>query len=306
MRLENEIREILFSNRDGSESTKAGREDMLLMCCKQLYEGKFIKNKDGSPIGVHDLKGRHINHLVKRWQNEGLSVGTIKNRMANLRWLGRKIGNKDLLKPLNITYGIENRQYITNEDKSKDLGKLSDVDKSHLSPNVRLSVELQQAFGLRREESMKFQPSYALGDYSPENAPIIHIKSSWAKGGRAREIPITNEHQRDLLRQALTMSKDCKNGSLIPKEFYKTHVATFERETAKAGIGQTHGLRHFYAQQRYFELTGWQCPAVGGVRELSESEKQTDKRARLQISNELGHGREQITSHYLGSWSYKG
>lgn len=306
MRLENEIREILSRNRDGSEGTKAGREDMLLMCVKQLYQGKFIKNHDGSPLGVNDLKGRHINYLVKRWKDEGLSAGTMKNRMSNLRWLAEKIGNKDLVKSSNKIYGIDDRQYITNENKARDLAKLSEVDKSHLSPYVRLSAELQQAFGLRREESMKFQPSFALGGYSPDNAPIVHIKPSWSKGGRYREIPITNEHQRDLLRQAVAMSKDCKNGSLIPKEFYKTHLATFERETAKAGIGQSHGLRHFYAQQRYYELTGWQCPAVGGVRELMPNEKELDRQVRLQISSELGHGRLQITGVYLGSWSFKG
>lgn len=305
MRLENEVRTILFRNRDGSESTKAGREDMLLMCVEQLYKGGFKKNHDGSPIGIRDLKGRHINFLVKSWQKQGLAVGTIKNRMANLRWLAEKIGDKGLIKATNKQYGIDERQYITNENKSRDLAKLSEVDKSHLSEYVRLSLELQQAFGLRREESMKFQPSYALAGFSPDNAEQIRIKPSWAKGGRYREIPVTNDYQRDLLRQAVAMSKNCENGSLIPKQFYKTHLATFELETAKAGIGKTHGLRHHYAQQRYFQLTGWQCPAVSGIRALSEVEKEIDKQARQQVSRELGHERLSITGVYLGSWALK-
>ena len=45
---------------------------------------------------------------------------------------------------------------------------------------VRLSIRLQAAFGLRREESIKFNPSYAIQD------DHIRLKSSWTKGGRAR------------------------------------------------------------------------------------------------------------------------
>ena len=42
-----------------------------------------------------------------------------------------------------------------------------------------MSLELQQAFGLRREEAMKFQPSFAdQGDH-------IRLKGSWTKGGKA-------------------------------------------------------------------------------------------------------------------------
>ena len=87
---------------------------------------------------------------------------------------------------------------------------------------------------------------------------------------------------------------------------YRQHKNTFEYETRLAGIGQTHGLRHLYAQNRYYELTGILCPAVGGVRELTPHEKELDQQARQQISNELGHGRLQITGVYLGSWSFKG
>jgi len=63
-----------------------------------------------------------------------------------------------------------------------------------------------------------------------------------------------------------------------------------------------HGLRHAYAQQRYRELTGWLAPAAGGptVNALTPEQKAIDRQARLTISRELGHEREQITSVYLG------
>ena len=57
-----------------------------------------------------------------------------------------------------------------------------------------------------------------------------------------------------------------------------------------------------YAQQRYLELTGWRSPIAGGPtsKQLTPEQKQLDRQARLQVSNELGHSREQITVIYLG------
>lgn len=296
-KLEHKILQICQRNRDGSHATQANRKAILSMCCDQLAQAGY-RTQELTP---HDLKGRHINALVKRWKDDGISNATMKNRLACLRWLAEKIGNKGLVKS-NVDLGIENRQYITNKNKSQDLTAGS-VDLSKLSHNVRLSVELQQAFGLRREESMKFQPSYALAGDIPENASIIRIKPSWSKGGRYREIPITTDAQRRLLHEVIAAAG---TASLIPADkTYKQHLSVFEYETRQAGIGQTHGLRHLYAQNRYYELTGWQCPAVGGVRELTDEQKKLDKTVRLQISSELGHNRLQITGVYLGSWALK-
>jgi len=63
-----------------------------------------------------------------------------------------------------------------------------------------------------------------------------------------------------------------------------------------------HGLRHAYAQERYYELTGWSCPLAGGPKSesLSPNDRRIDKAARLTISHELGHVREQIVSVYIG------
>jgi integrase len=92
-------------------------------------------------------------------------------------------------------------------------------------------------------------------------------------------------------------------GSLIPIEkSYKQQIDRFKYQCAKAGIDHVHGLRHAYAQQRYLELTERECPARGGLKskELTKDQKANDREARLTISRELGHEREQVTSIYLG------
>ena len=294
-KLEYGFNHILERNRDGSYATQSNRRRMLSMFADQLKKTGYKTNE----MRPSDIKGRHINALVRQWKIDGISAGTMKNRMSNIRWLAEKIGKADMIKT-NATYGIEDRQYITNKDKSLRTDNL-DLDK--LSSYVRQSIELQKHFGLRREEAMKFSPEYALGGYDPYSAPVLRIKPSWAKGGRARKIPITSDAQRNALMAALTLAGD---GSLIPADrSYKEHLGYFERETSAIGLGQTHGLRHLYAQNRYRELVGIDCPAVGGIVDLTDAQKALDLSARQTISNELGHNRLSVTGIYLGSWSYK-
>lgn len=50
----------------------------------------------------------------------------------------------------------------------------------------------------------------------------------------------------------------------------------YERHTIREGLNSLHGLRHQYAQQRYYELTGWKSPAEGGPsKEMLTQNKKT-------------------------------
>jgi hypothetical protein len=52
------------------------------------------------------------------------------------------------------------------------------------------------------------------------------------------------------------------------------------------------------SQSSYEELTGWKAQAAGGppARMLDAAQRAEDRAARVVISRELGHEREQITS----------
>jgi integrase len=295
MTLEYQFNQLCNKFREGSHATQANRKAMLKMFAEQLKACGYNTHR----MTPNDLKGRHVNKLLEQWRKDGVSTGTIKNRMVVARWWAKKVGNSGAVQS-NDTYNIEKRVYVTNRDKSVSL---KDLDLSKIDENIAQSLRLQDAFGLRREESMKFQPEYALDGQMIDNAKYIILKGSWAKGGRPRTIPITSEKQRHELRSTYALA--VKNGgSLISKEkSYKTHVASFERVTSALGVGQTHGLRHGYAQTRYRQLMGFDCPAVGGFRSLTSDEMAKDKEIRMLISQELGHGRIGVTSIYLGSWS---
>jgi integrase len=273
-------------NRDGSFATQHDRERLLTMVANQLHEDGF-KN-----LRAQGIRTKHIEHLVSRWQAEGASTGTMKNRMSALRWMAEKIGKENIVARDNAAYGIADRRFVTNESKAKELdqGKLDKVS----DPYAAMSLRLQEAFGLRREESIKIQPGWA------DRGDMLVLKSTWTKGGKEREIPIIKETQRELLNQAKALAN---KGSLIPVEMsYIDQLNRFKAQTAFAGIDRVHGFRHAYAQARYAELTGWKAPAAGGPisKQLSPEQKVIDRQARLTISRELGHEREQITAVYLG------
>ena len=291
-RLHKQLSDICQRNKDGSFATQSNRFRTLQMFADQLKKSGF----DVKKMQAIDLKGRHVNALLAAWKSDNVTTGTIKNRMAVLRWWAEKINNKGAVKS-NEDLGIERRIFVTNDDKG---ATLKDLDLSKVSKHVETSLKLQDAFGLRREEAMKFQASYALQGQSVEVVKEIKIKGSWAKGGRERTVPITNEKQLKVLKEAQIV---CNGGSLIPRErSYKEHVKVFERETSEAGLGRTHGLRHNYAQDRYLELMGIECPSRGGSN-LAPELKEKDRQVRQLISEELGHNRINITSVYLGSWS---
>lgn len=128
----------------------------------------------------------------------------------------------------------------------------------------------------------------------------LRLKSSWTKGGKYREVPIATPEQSAALDSAKALAG---SGSLIPKHMsYKDQLERFKSQCQKAGICNVHGLRHHYAQTRYKQLTGRECPALGGLtsKQLNPEQKKSDRAARLTIAAELGHGREQITAQYLG------
>lgn len=284
--LEYELKTICRRNRDGSHMTQAQREQRLRLIARELH-GLGYRNLHAS-----SLKPKHVQALVTDWQTRGLSAGTIKNRMADLRWWAEKTGKSAALASDNAFYGIAQRVFVTNQTKAVDLPSeaLHRVEDTH----VRMSLRLQAAFGLRREESIKFTPAYAdRGDH-------LALKASWCKGGRARQIPIRTAEQRALLAEAHALAG---KQSLIPAErTYIQQRRVYERHSARAGLSKLHGLRHAYAQARYRELTGQEPPATGGPgsRELTAAQRAADQAARLQISAELGHEREQITAVYLG------
>ena len=271
---------------DGAFGTRSGRSFNLAQMANTLHDLGYRR------LRATGLKGKHIEALVREWRRQGLTEGTMKNRMSHLRWWARRIGKPNVVRADNASYGIGDRQRVTNEDKSRDLpdDRLALVKDAH----VRMALRLQEAFGLRREEAIKFSPSYA------DRGSKIILKASWTKGGRSREIPVLKESQRRVLDEARALAG---GGAMIPgHRNYKQQLEVYERQTAEAGLERMHRLRHRYAQSRYEAITGLKPPAAGGppMASLKGPRKRIDRQARAEISRELGHARQSVSSVYCG------
>ncbi|KTC76161.1 hypothetical protein Lbir_0230 [Legionella birminghamensis] len=285
------INECVKNIKGYSFASKADMRHMLNRCIKDLHE-------QGYKLGhLNGLKPKHIYILVDLWKAQGKSTATIKNYMAKLRKVGVLLDKPHLVKPGNDTYQINRRSYVPTYNKAihqNDFSKCTD-------PLIRLSLEAQSLFGLRREESIKLIVSEAWQGNS------LKIKPSWTKGGIGRTLNI-NDEQRQWLSK--TMEQISAGQSLIPKDrTYKQHLGHYQKQLKLMGLSKCHGLRHAYAQRRYRELTQQFdphnrliCPIDSGIpsRQLRGIELEWDRRAREIISRELGHSRMAITKTYLG------
>jgi site-specific recombinase XerC len=275
---------VLSHNRDGSNATQHDRIQILM---------RFANDVVNQGFGLRDVRGlkqKHIVAIVKEWKLRGLSAATLKNRLSAIRLLCEKI-NKSAIIPTNDDLKIPKRSYfspINRAVNNPDFSKIS-------NPYIAVSLQLQRVFGLRREESLKIKPNMA------DKGNRLELLSSWCKGGRGRSIPIRTEEQRYWLEQAKKIAKGF-DSSLIPSEknyIQQRHI--YDKQVSRAGIHNLHGLRHAYAQQRFKEMTGFEAPINGGPKyaELTIEQKEINHRARMILTEELGHSRKSVTNNYL-------
>jgi hypothetical protein len=275
---------LTYHNRDGSLATQANRRRGLSAAAADLYELGFRVPAAAS------LKPKHVTALVDYWYGQGISTGTVKNRVGWLRWWAEKVNKAAVIPADNLELGIRDR----GGDQRNRAWTLP-PGLTMPDPRMMLSLRMMQEFGLRVEEALKIRPMAA-----DRLGMLLVLKGSWTKGGRPRDIPIRTLSQLALLAEA---QKLVGSASMIPTEdTFIRHRRRLEHETLKRGLTNLHGLRHGYAQRRYRELTGWDCPKSGGPdgKTFTVEQRGKDKEARLAISQELGHARVAITVVYLG------
>ena len=83
---------LLEGDRRGSHGTRRGRRYVLAQAAETLHRLGY------RGLRARGFKGRHIEALVAEWRRQGLSDGTMRNRMAHLRWLARKIGKPGIVR----------------------------------------------------------------------------------------------------------------------------------------------------------------------------------------------------------------
>ena len=122
-----------------------------------------------------------------------------------------------------------------------------------------------------------------------------------AKGGRARDVPIATDEQRELLARVMS--------AVAPGEFVGRPGFTTTQNQArfyyvirkfgisKAGLGVVaHGLRHQYANDHFEDDAGGRSPVRGG-----KVRPPGNDIARRRVARALGHNRGRASTAYIGS-----
>lgn len=280
---------------------------------------RFVDELRSCGAGVQkwsNISNKHVAQVVESWQARGLATSTIKENLSGVRATAAFFGN-ERISAKNSDFGIENRVYVTNQDKSvpqhvyeRVVSELRESPEMN-DQRVAAQLELMRELGLRKEEAFKMNP-----DRSLLNDGRLFITDG-TKGGLNRIVSDLSDSQKSALSNASALAG--RNGNTMPdgikeraweKIFYKTLAA--HGITKKDCGASSHGLRHAYAQQRYEQLTGFKAPCKFATKDdfrnaayqsAGADWKKLDQDARLFLKSELGHGpdRDDVVSQYLGS-----
>lgn len=269
-----------------------------------LYQAFTDLREMGYKLGdVRQLKGRHVEALTKHWLSKGLSSSTLQNRLSTLRTFSSWIGKEGMVERTERYFPNHEatRTSINTQDKSWEVNGVSVKQKLDdlraLDERVALQVELQLRFGLRVKESIMLRPHLA------DKGSYLAV-SIGTKGGRDRTVPIDTPERRELIDRAKAFADRRTASTADPGKSLKQALGHYSRVVAKAGLTKaqlgvtSHGLRHAFANERYTHYSGSRSPVEGG--NLRSQNWELDRFARLAVVEELGHSREDVSTHYLG------
>lgn len=171
--------------------------------------------------------------------------------------------------------------------------------RANVGERAAAMVELARELGLRSKEASLLDARAALAQAQKTGYVAIF---EGTKGGLERTVPITSPGQIEALQRAAGAQAEAR-AVMPPQANWKSWLGG-ELRNAREVVQQTtggglHDLRAAYACERYQTLTGHSAPAAGG--EIQD--RAADKAAREQIAHELGHGRAEVVSEYVGGRS---
>jgi len=268
-------------------------------------------------IDPRQLANRHIEAIIKRWLERGLSTATIHNYLSFLRTFAGWINKPGMVREVEYYVGTDSphakRQQVATRDHS---WPALSVDFEAALPAIAefdlligIQLELCYRFGMRPKEARHFRPHMAIvpreqanprdAEAFPEHDTFVRIKFG-TKGGRPRDVPVVNDAQRELLARATTavalgayVGRPGYTAEQNRRRFYYV-LERFGITKAQLGV-VAHGLRHEHANDAYQADTGVPSPVRGGLVPPPDDAEARQRTARL-----LGHNRARVTSCYLG------
>ena len=135
-----DLKRLTLGSGEGSHLTRCQRQRGLQMIARELRGLGYQLPTAGS------LKPKHVAALVAKWQAEGRSAGTLKNRMGWVRWWATSVRKSSVVPGDNTDLGIEKRTaFKGNRAHATLAAQITD-----LPERMQLAVRLQLACGSRR------------------------------------------------------------------------------------------------------------------------------------------------------------
>jgi site-specific recombinase XerC len=230
---------------------------------------------------IENIKPAMVQSFFQARLAAGISPSQLGKDATVYRLLAEKIGKQNIVPRSNAELGfsrgkVDRMQPKTLDKDAADGIRAKLVERSERSglPEDKALVaafDLRSAFGLRAGESLFAQ-------VKGNNVEVV------GKGGRFRSLPAATPEQKAALTQLRSVSKEIGNvnGKLIPPNHSLKQMYDYQRNTirscngTKSANANMHVMRHDYAQRE---------KAAGT----------TDK----QLSEQLGHGREDVVGHYV-------
>lgn len=170
-----------------------------------------------------------------------------------------------------------------------------DAVRADVGERAAAVVELCRELGLRSKEASLLNAREALQEALSRGSVTI---SEGTKGGRTREVDISSPRALEALERASSIQG--KDRSLVPadqswKEWREDTLRDAREIVQEHTGGGLHDLRAAWACERFEELTCHAAPVAGGY-----LDREADREAMRELAAELGHGRVDILSEYIG------
>ena len=274
---------------------------------------RWCRSEDGP--GFNDARQidrqtllEYAGYLRQQVEQSAIGIATAQNRLSSVnRTMAALRGDQYVKVPSpSKALGMRRtsvRQSVPQGQYREHVKRIVEVLCEQKMPRAAAIVQLARATGMRlRETILADLPRLRC---EAEKFGKINIQDG-TKGGRSgasapRWITM-DEHIHDALAFALQVSPDGSRNLLAPNERYLDFQQGIVRPAREIlhqhNLKGFHELRAAYACERYEQITHHSSPINGG--RCYQLNQPLDQQARDQISYELGHGRIDVVSAYIG------
>jgi hypothetical protein len=250
----------------------------------------------------------YVGYLRLQVEQGELAIATAQNRLSSVnRTIAALRGDQYVNVPSpSEALGMQRTSVRSSVPQGQDREHVKRVVEAlcgHQQSRAAAIALLARATGMRLRETILADLPRLKGEATQFGKINIQDGTKGGRSGASAPRWITvDDHIRDALRFAVKVSPDGSRNLLAPNEryldFLQGIVLPARDIIHKQNLKGFHELRAAYACERYEQITQHPAPINGG--RCYQLDRHLDQEARVQISYELGHGRIDVVSAYIG------